>query len=181
MGEWYYVGHYGQLGPLTFEQMDELIQGGVIARDTYVWKAPMPNWVPAESVGEFLTLFAKQSVSAPPPVPPPTTRAQPGGPTLGASINPQIPYGAESYSAMAPYQRHLPVVESDRSRVAGGVLNILLPGVGRMYLGYSAIGVLQLVVSIFTCGVGTIWPFVDGILILTGVPKLDGFGRVLKS
>src|SRR5579859_2938673 len=42
VGEWYYIGHYGQLGPLTREQIDELVTGGVISRDTYVWRAGMP-------------------------------------------------------------------------------------------------------------------------------------------
>ena len=51
-----------------------------------------------------------------------------------------------------------------------GLLGILLGpiGVGRFYLGYTAIGVLQIVVTICTCGLGGLWGFIDGILILCG-------------
>ena len=47
---WYYVGTYGQLGPLTTEQFDEFIEAGVIERTTYVWRPGMPDWVPASVV-----------------------------------------------------------------------------------------------------------------------------------
>ena len=44
----------------------------------------------------------------------------------------------------------------------------------------STIGVLQLVVTIFTFGFGGLWGFIDGILILTGnVP--DAQGRTLRE
>lgn len=72
-------------------------------------------------------------------------------------------------------------VTSPSSRVLAGVLQILLPGVGRMYLGYTAIGVLQLVLTICTIGILWIWPIVDGILILAGAVKHDGYGRVLTD
>ena len=44
VADWYYIGHYGQLGPLTKEQIDELVDGGVIARETYVWSTGMPAY-----------------------------------------------------------------------------------------------------------------------------------------
>lgn len=58
---------------------------------------------------------------------------------------------------------------------------MFVPGVGRMYLGYWAQGVIQLVVTIVTCGVLWIWPFIDGILMLAGSVKLDGYGRRLED
>jgi hypothetical protein len=49
-----------------------------------------------------------------------------------------------------------------------------------MYLGYAAIGVLQLV--LFACtGVGIVWAWVDGIIILSGGVKFDGLGRPLNN
>jgi len=71
---------------------------------------------------------------------------------------------------------------SDKSKIAAGLLQIFLGGfgVGRFYLGYSTIGILQLVVSLLTCGLGTIWPLIDGIIILMGnVP--DAHGRPLRD
>lgn len=66
--------------------------------------------------------------------------------------------------------------------MTAGLLQILLGtfGVGRFYLGYTTIGVLQLVVSLVTCGIGAIWPLIDGIMILMGnVP--DPQGRKLRD
>ena len=49
-----------------------------------------------------------------------------------------------------------------------------------MYMGQTGIGVAQLLVTIFTCGVGALWPFVDGIIILVTDSK-DADGRILRS
>lgn len=85
--------------------------------------------------------------------------------------------------AGAPYGIHpgtgLPY--SDKSKLVVGLLQLLLPlGIGRMYAGYTGIGVAQLVVTLVTCGVGALWPFIDGIIILTSDSK-DAEGRILKS
>ncbi len=68
-----------------------------------------------------------------------------------------------------------------KSKMAAGLLQIFLGcfGVGRFYLGYTGIGVAQLLVSLFTCGIGAIWPFIDGILILTGSVPTDAEGNPL--
>jgi len=72
---------------------------------------------------------------------------------------------------------------TQKSKMVAGLLGIFLGGlgVGRFYLGYSKIGILQLLVSVFTCGIGAIWGFIDGIMILTGNPKVDGKGIALKD
>lgn len=84
--------------------------------------------------------------------------------------------------------------ESDfrKSRLAAGLFGIFLGGLGvhRFYLGYTAIGVAQIGVTILvtlaTCGVGWIlgwiWGFIEGILILTnsGITA-DAEGRPLKG
>lgn len=71
--------------------------------------------------------------------------------------------------------------KSDRSRVLAGVLQLIIPGTGRMYLGYAAQGVLQLFLTPFGCGVGWLWSVIDGLIILTGGVKLDGYGRRLND
>ena len=70
-----------------------------------------------------------------------------------------------------------------KSRIAAGLLQIFLGyfGVGRFYLGYTGIAVAQLLVSVFTCGVGGLWGFIDGILILTGDVKTDASGVPLRD
>ncbi len=169
MGEWYYIGHYGQLGPLTRDQIDELIEGEVIARDTYVWKIGMTNWLPAGQCPELASVYnARAPIENIPPPPP--------GPPLGmgntmpqANINRAATYN----NYPSPYGS----VRSDKSRALAGILQLILPGIGRIYLGYAAFGVLQLLFSL--CGVGVVWSFIDGIVILAGGVKMDGYGRQL--
>lgn len=62
------------------------------------------------------------------------------------------------------------VSKRPKSKVAAGILGILVGGLGihRFYLGYVGIGILQIVVTILTCGAGSIWGFIEGILILCG-------------
>jgi TM2 domain-containing membrane protein YozV len=78
-----------------------------------------------------------------------------------------------------------------KSKVAAGVLGILLGGLGvhRFYLGYTGIGVLQLLMTVLfswiTCGMTAIaawiWGLVEGIMILTGSINHDAAGRPLKE
>ncbi len=57
---------------------------------------------------------------------------------------------------------------TQKSRVVAGVLGILLGSLGihRFYLGHIGIGIIQILVSIFTFGMGSIWGFIEGIVIL---------------
>jgi TM2 domain-containing membrane protein YozV len=169
--EWFYVGHYGQLGPLTHEQMTELIQDGVIERETYIWKSGMPNWAAAESSPDLRTAFSSNQVFLSPPPPPTTPAIRPQPPTLAPAVSMM---GMWNYT-----DNSLP--KSDRSRVLAGVLQLIIPGTGRMYLGYAAQGVLQLFLTPFGCGVGWLWSVIDGLIILTGGVKLDGYGRRLND
>lgn len=68
-------------------------------------------------------------------------------------------------------------VVNAKSKLAAGLLNIFIPGIGRIYLGYIGIGVAQLLLSFIF--VGAIWSFIDGILILIGTISCDGKGRPL--
>lgn len=179
VGDWYYIGHYGQLGPLTREQIDELVEGGVIARDTYVWRAGMDSWLPAERVGELANAFrAAQPFAAPPPPPSPTARP---APPIQAPTPNFPPQEFQPLASQAAYYPTFGGLRSDRSRTAAGILQLFIPGVGRMYLGYLAYGVLQLVLTICTCGFLYLWSFIDGVIILTGGVKLDGYGRQLQD
>lgn len=101
-----------------------------------------------------------------PPPPPPY-----GQPPAPYGFNPAAPYGVDPASGL-PY--------SDKSKLVAGLLQILVPlGIGRMYMGHTGLGVGQLLVTIFTCGLGALWPFIDGILILVGTPR-DSLGRPMK-
>lgn len=109
---------------------------------------------------------------------PPPPYGQPGQPGY-----PVPPPGAYGVSSTTPYGIH-PVTGipySDKSKLVAGLLQILIPlGIGRFYIGDNKTGVLQLVVTLVTCGIGALWPFIDGIIILATDSK-DANGYMLRS
>lgn len=102
---------------------------------------------------------------------PPQAYGQPGyGQPYGAS--PAAPYGVHPVTGI-PY--------SDKSKLLVGLLQLLVPlGIGRMMMGQTGMGVAQLLVTIFTCGIGALWPFIDGIVILVSDDVRDSQGRPLR-
>lgn len=203
--EWYYVGQYGELGPLSLSQMQDLIQDRVIDADTYVWRHGMTDWLQAGSISELRSRIVTEMHTPPPPprpnmpYPPSPGQQQQIPPMASQPVSPlQLgQYGGTAYDQQqhalrmqqqavrmqtqgvnwSQLEQNLP--KSDKSRITAGLLN-LIPGVGRFYLGYSAHGVLQLITFVF-CGVGIIWSFFDAIYILMGGVKYDGYGRVLQD
>ena len=117
----------------------------------------------------------------PRPAPPTPHPAVPQPPTAAYPIHqaPKRPPG--TYDPEAPYGRD-PVnghPYSDRSKVAAGLLQLFLPcGLGRLYTGHLGIGLAQLLLTLFF-GIGIIWAFIDGIVILAGRPT-DRWGRPLR-
>ena len=93
------------------------------------------------------------------PGPAPTGAAYPGDPPPG-------------YPAPGPDVIVVPVVVDgqDKSRLTAGLLGIFLGSIGvhRFYLGYTSIGVLQILVTIATFGLGALWGMIEGVLILSG-------------
>jgi len=71
---------------------------------------------------------------------------------------------------------------SDKSRVVAGMLQIFLGGfgAGRFYTGHTMLAIAQICVTFFTCGIGILWPLVDGVLMLTG-RVTDSDGRPLRD
>jgi TM2 domain-containing membrane protein YozV len=113
-------------------------------------------------------------------VPPPDPSQQPPPPGWQ---QPPPGYAAPGQAAYAPYGIHpgTGVPYSDKSKVVAGLLQILIPlGIGRFYIGDSKTGAWQLAVTLLTCGIGGLWPFIDGIVILAGDSR-DIHGRILRS
>ncbi len=77
--------------------------------------------------------------------------------------------------------------KSGKSKVAAGLLAIFLGafGVHNFYLGYTGKAVAQLLITLLTCGMGSvvsgIWAFVEGIMILTGSINTDADGKFLND
>jgi TM2 domain-containing membrane protein YozV len=71
---------------------------------------------------------------------------------------------------------------SDKKKMTAALLGILLGafGVHRFYLGYTGMGVAQILVTCCTC-VGGWWGVIEGIMILTGSFNRDALGRKLAE
>lgn len=128
-----------------------------------------------------------QQPDYPPPPPPPPPAPSYSQPASSPPAYSQPAYGqggfAPGIDPAAPYGVHpvTGVPYSDKSKLVAGLLQLLIPlGIGRMYIGDTRTGVIQLVVTIVTCGLGALWPFIDGILMLVGDP-VDSLGRPLRS
>ena len=72
---------------------------------------------------------------------------------------------------------------SNKDKTTAGILGILLGGFGihRIYMDYVGIGLLQIVVTFITLGLGGIWGFIEGVLILVQDDWTDSDGRLLKG
>ncbi|WP_336716338.1 TM2 domain-containing protein [Arthrobacter sp. USHLN218] len=102
----------------------------------------------------------------------------------------QAPYGQQPFSQPAygqqPYgQPYYGGYPEQKSRLVAGLLGILLGGLGihRFYLGYVGLGIAQIAVTLVTFGVGAIWGFIEGIMILVGAEmfRRDAKGVPLKE
>lgn len=71
-----------------------------------------------------------------------------------------------------------------KSKLIAGILGIFLGawGIHRFYLGYTKMGIIQIIVTLVTCGAGGIWGLIEGILILCGSTiTTDANGAPLKD
>lgn len=162
---------------------------------------PPTAYAPPAAFAATAYSVAASEPAIPAPAPAPYD-AQPAGyppaPTYGAPSYPQQPYAAQQpyapYPPQQPYAQpggypaygQAPFDPYAKSRVVAGVLGILLGGLGvhRFYLGFVGIGILQIVVTIVTAGLGALWGFVEGILYLTqrtGSYSVDATGRPLRD
>jgi TM2 domain-containing membrane protein YozV len=136
--------------------------------------------------------FCGTAAAATQPEPQPQPQPQPGAQTYQ-----QPPYAAQQpYGQQPPYQQ--PNVQppygqppyggyQQKSKIAAGLLGIFLGGLGihNFYLGYNSKGLIQLLVSVLTCGIAGfamwIWGLVEGIQILTGSIAVDANNVPLKE
>ncbi len=72
-------------------------------------------------------------------------------------------------------------VAGAKSKMVAGLLGIFLGawGIHNFYLGYSGKAILQIALTVITCGIAGIWGFIEGILILCGNINTDADGNTL--
>ncbi|HYH77057.1 MAG TPA: NINE protein, partial [Arthrobacter sp.] len=118
------------------------------------------------------------------PAAPPVQSFDPPQPATSAppqSYPPVAPAQYQQFQGQYPQMSQQPPMPNPaygypqpKSKIAAGLLGIFLGGLGihRFYLGYTTIGVIQLVLTvllgIFTFGLVGLWGFVEGIMILAG-------------
>lgn len=119
--------------------------------------------------------------------PPPGQYPPPPGQYPGQYPPPAGMYPPAYMDPGAPFGRHPLTGEplSEKSKVVAGLLQLLglfgLVGIGRIYLGYTGLGIAQLLVGLVTCGLGAVvWGIIDAVLILTDKVR-DSEGRPLRD
>jgi len=145
------VGKDGQqYGPVTAEQLRGWIAENRANAQTLVQAEGTQNWKPLESFAEFAADLK----------PPPMSTASP--PTI----------------APPPY----PAVSRASNRIPAGICGILLGGLGvhKFVLGYTGAGLIMLLVTVLTCGIG--WWVMHVIGLIEGIIYLcksdEEFARV---
>ena len=70
-----------------------------------------------------------------------------------------------------------------KSKLTAGLLGLFLGawGVHNFYLGNTSRAVIQIVVTLCTCGAGGLWGFIEGIMILCGKIHTDATGAELAN
>lgn len=97
-------------------------------------------------------------------------------PTCGINLFPQ----ANNYR---PYEQ----IPNQKSKIAAALLAFFLGvyGVHNFYLGYTEKAVLQLLLTLLSCGalavVSQVWAIIEGVQILTGSINTDANGLPLKQ
>ncbi|MCB1017619.1 MAG: TM2 domain-containing protein [Acidimicrobiales bacterium] len=125
---------------------------------------------------------------APPPPPGPDPSSTPP-PAPGTPPPPAAAYQPPAAGYQQPVGGQVPAVGPDgtplKSKMVAGLLGIFLGGFGvhNFYLGNTNKGIIQIVVTLVTCGIGAIWGTIEGILILVGNQgfSTDAQGRPLTD
>ncbi len=106
-------------------------------------------------------------------------------PACGSAVGPNDQFcancGAPTGNPSQVYQGQVYRSSNQRSKLVAGLLGIFVGGFGihNFYLGNISIGVIQIIVTLVTCGLGSLWGFIEGILILCDRITVDGEGKPL--
>ncbi len=73
------------------------------------------------------------------------------------------------------------ILMEPKKKIVAGLLGLFLGGFGahQFYLGNTKRGIIQLIVTCVTCGLGALWGEIEGIMILIGKITTDANGNEL--
>lgn len=192
--EWYYSIDGDRQGPVTAQDLKKLVDSGTLKAADLVWKDGMADWVAAKTIkGLFGGPASSASTAAVATTPVKT--AEPKSARNDEDEEDDRPKKRrvvaerdddddedeprrsrrdddddddEPRSKKKKKKRRIPEDVSSK-KVTSGLLAILLGGWGvhKFYLGMTTPGVLQIVITFVTCGIGAIIPLIEGIIYLT--------------
>ena len=142
MSQYKIIGGDGkEYGPVSLDQVKDWIREGRASSQTMIHTDRNSQWAPLGQYPEFASLT--------------------GGPAV---VDPNITQPVAGHDMAMPHH------PKTKSQLVAGILGITMGGLGvhRFYLGYSEIGIAQIAVTLFTCGLGGLWGFIEGIMILSG-------------
>ena len=99
----------------------------------------------------------------------------------GASCNPNAAVCLNCGVALGTAPGYQSAAAEGKSYMAAGLLGIFLGGFGvhNFYLGFNGKAIAQIIVTVLTCGIGSVWGLIEGILILCGNINKDANGQPL--
>lgn len=158
MTEWFIIVNGKQVGPLNEQQ---LVAKG-LNPESYVWHAGMSQWAHAAEVPELANYFECNTQQNLQQGVPPFCGAEQG------NCNPND-YRNPGYNGYNQYRQPYNPAYNDKSKVAAGVLAMLLGALGiqYFYLGKIGAGFITILLTVVTCGLWEVITFVQGILMLT--------------
>ena len=110
--KWYYVEKHERKGPVSFENLQQLVAKGTITFETLVWKEGMQDWEKASVIkGLIRQPEAAPSVKVTP------SRSKPASQNVSAPVNPSaVNTSAKSDPESAPVTAHAAVTISTSSQ-----------------------------------------------------------------
>ncbi len=157
--EWFYARGDMQRGPVTEEELGDLVRDGIISAETRVWREGMSDWVPLSEVHKLAGRYLKEET--PFKKKPPVTAPAMGG---GVENSLAAPTDSSSMAAAASPTVNVPDLPQGVARRLGAEGDLKQPPT---YLVQAVIG---LVFSFFCCFV----PGIPAIVAIVFATKVSG-------
>jgi TM2 domain-containing membrane protein YozV len=176
--EWYYTVNGERQGPVTAAELKKLVADGKLKVDDLVWKDGMSDWSPVKSI-KGLSDSSSSGTKA-------VEKKRPLDDDEDDRPRKRRPADDDDDDRPRSRGRDDDDDDDDRPRRKGGVpedtankkmvagiLGILLGSLGihKFYLGLTTPGIIQIVITIFTCGIGGWIGIIEGIIYLTKTDK----------